>query len=205
MSDFWEDYALQNYNFFNFPPRALVLDIGCGSGEQLDELIRRGFVAFGVEPYGPALTQCRARHLCVVQGSAVDMPVKAGSVDGLVLKGVLCLTDEIKCLREMGRILRTKGTGHCCYLGAGYYLRYVFIAPSWKFRVYGLRTLLNTWWHVATGLRLPGFLGDTVYQSLTRLQRHYKESGLRLVKDTPAPSFLGFPVFFYHAIEKVAD
>ncbi len=75
-------------------------------------------------------------------------------------------------------------------------------APAWKLRFYGLRTIANTWLYAALGWRLPGFLGDTVYQTRRRLCRAYRRLGLRVIDDTPAPDFLGLPVFIYQKLER---
>lgn len=202
MGDYWEGYALRDYDFYDFAPQSLVLDVGCGPGNQMQELERHGSRAIGVEVHWESLKNCRSRSLSVLQGSGEHMPVKSGVADGLVLKGVLPLTNEVRCMREIGRILKPNGIGYCCYLGPGYYLRYLLCSPSWKFRVYGLRSLVNTWWYIVTGTRLPGFIGDTVYQTRSRLAKYYAANQLKLLQETPSPAFLGLPVFLYHSIQK---
>ena len=85
-----------------------------------------------------------------------------------------------------------------------------YVAPGFRligpaafpFRVYGLRTLVNTWAYATTGRRLPGFFGDTLYQSERRLTRYYRQHGLVLRRRTESKSFLGRPVFLYHTLEK---
>jgi ubiquinone/menaquinone biosynthesis C-methylase UbiE len=138
----------------------------------------------------------------VLQACAEQLPVKTESLDGLICKGVIPYTDESLALRELSRVLKAEGVAHCCYFGAGYYLRYLLCSPSWKLRFYGLRTLINTWLCSLTGLTLPGFIGDTVYQSHRRLAQHYREGDLRLLKENHAKTFLGFPVFIYHTVQK---
>lgn len=200
----WQGYVLKDYGFTEFAPKKLVLDIGCGDGTQLQDLSRRECRALGIEPDWASLVDCRKQGLTVLQALAEHLPVKSASLDGVVGKGVIPYTEEPRAFGEIGRVLRAGGIGHFCYLGAGYYLRYLLAGRSWKFRFYGLRSLVNTWLCAVTGKRLPGFLGDTVYQSRRRIATHYRNNRFRLLQNSPSPTFLGFPVFIYHSVEKVA-
>ena len=138
----------------------------------------------------------------MLQATAEEIPLESAAVDGVVCNVVLPYTDERRTIREIGRILKDAGVGVCCYHGIGYYLRYMLAGTSWKFRFYGLRALVNTWLYAVTGMRLPGFLGDTLYQSRRRLTRYYRESHLRLRQTHRSRTFLGCPVFIYHTIQK---
>lgn len=203
--DEWGGYVLKDYSFPKFTPRMLVLDLGCGNGTQLQELGERGCRAIGIDPSWASLANGQSRGLKVLQACAEQIPIKNASLDGLVCKGVIPFTDEPSAFCEIGRVLKSGAVGYCCYISAGYYLRYFLIGHPWKFRFYGLRTLVNTWLYVLTGRRLPGFLGDTIYQSRRRLTEYYRKNGLRLLQESPARTFLGFPVFIYHTIQKVTD
>jgi SAM-dependent methyltransferase len=203
--DYWKSYVLDNYSFAEFPPGALVLDIGCGDGRQLKELDRRGYRAVGIEPNCDRVTSCRSQTLRVIQACGEQIPLKNASCDGLICKVVIPYTNEACVLGEIGRLLKPDAVGHLLYVGAGYYLRYLLCASSWKYRLYGLRTLLNTWLFATTGRRLPSFLGDTTYQSRARLRRYYSECGLKLLEERPAPTFLRISVFIYHSIQKTPD
>jgi predicted Zn-ribbon and HTH transcriptional regulator len=70
-------------------------------------------------------------------------------------------------------------------------------------RFYGLRTILNTWVYCLTGRRLPGWMGDTLYQSQRRLAKYYSKVGLRVLAEPAAKKFCGFPVFIYQHLQKV--
>lgn len=199
----WKGYILENYRL-EFDRGSLVIDIGCGYGQQMDELKQQGCLTLGVDLDHSALLHCRNRGLDVTQARAEQIPLKDSSFDGIICKVVLPLTLEDQVLREVGRLLKP---GAKCYLichGAGYYLRYLLFPQSWKYRVYGLRSLVNTWLWALTGYRLPGFLGDTIYQSRRRLEKYYRENGLNLLKDTPSKYFLGFPVFIYQSLQKMS-
>jgi len=198
----WKAYLIEDYMFVDFPPGALVLDVGCGYGRQLQELQSHGCRSFGVEIGWEILRKCRSLGLTVLQGSGEQLPVKCASVDGVICKVAIPYTHEASVLGEISRVLKAGSVGHVCYHGAGYYLRYLLCAPSWKFRFYGLRTLVNTWLYVSTGWRLPGFLGDTIYQSRRRLAKYYRRYELRLVQEPPARSLWGFPVFIYNTVQK---
>jgi SAM-dependent methyltransferase len=197
----WTGYILEDYGF-EFGPGMLVLDIGCGCGEQMKELERQGCRVIGLDLSMSDLIRCKDRGLDVLRARAERVPIGDAGVDGIVCKVVLPYTVEDQTIREISRLLRAGGR---CYLschGAGYYLKYLLLPRSWKQSFYGLRTLVNTWLWVATGRRLPGFLGDTIYQSRRRLAKYYDEAGLRLLRDTPSKKFLGTPVFTYQLLEK---
>ena len=160
----WEGYILEDYKYY-FEPETLVLDVGCGHGSQMKELIQQGSMAIGVDLDFAALEYCRSQELSVLRAYAELVPLKDSSLDGILCKVVLPYTREEQVIREFGRLLKP---GARCYLnchGAGYYLKYLLLSRSWKQRFYGLRSLVNTWMWVITGHRLPGFLGDTIYQS----------------------------------------
>ena len=198
----WHPYALNDYGVAGFRPGSRVLDLGCGGGVQLSDLRSHGARAIGIDPSGPALAECRQKHLRVMQGRGEQIPLREGSLDGILCKVVMPYTDEHRVFGEMGRVLKEGALAYCIYHGAGYYLRYALNRHYWKYRVYGGRALVNTWVYALTGRKLPGFLGDTVYQSRRRLAAHYRRNRLALVDETPARTFLGFPVFIYHALRK---
>jgi len=199
----WLAYVVDEYGLAEFPPGACVLDLGCGGGLQLANLESHGALAIGLDPWRPSLEECRRKRLRVMQGRAEQIPMKEASVDGVLFKVVVPYTEEARVFGEVSRVLKKGALAYCTYHGAGYYLRYALYPHYWKYRVYGVRALVNTWWYALTGLTLPGFLGDTLYQSHRRLAKYYQQSHLELVAETPARTFLGFPVFIYHALRKV--
>jgi SAM-dependent methyltransferase len=198
----WADFLVDGFSFVDFAPGARVLDVGCGGGEQLEELRRAGLDAVGVEPSRVLVDQVTARGLVVLHGEAERLPIESQSVDGVVCKVVVPYTDERRTIAEWARVLRPGGRVLAAYHGAGYYLRYLTIGPGLGPRVYGARSLVNTWWYAATDRRLPGFLGDTIYQSARRLAQYYREFGFDLERDVPAPSYRGKPVFIYHRLRR---
>jgi SAM-dependent methyltransferase len=198
----WQKYLLQDWTFASIAPGGVVVDVGCGDGRQLQEVQRWQSLGIGIDVDAAALAHCRQASLRVARARAEQMPIRTEAVDGLLCKVVLPYTDESGVVREIARVLRPGGGARLSGHGAGYYLRYLVSGPSWKYRVYAVRALLNTWLYAASGRRLPGFAGDTVYQSDRRLRSYYSRNGLSLVGTGPAPRFLGLPVFIYHSVRK---
>jgi len=199
----WSDYLVRDFNFVAFDPGARVVDVGCGDGEQLEKLRRAGLEGMGVEPSHALVEDLVARGYHAVHGAAERLPVESQSVDGLICKVVVPYTDERRAVSEWARILRPGGRVLAAYHGAGYYLRYLTTGPGVALRVYAARALVNTWWYALTDQRLPGFLGDTIYQSSKRLAEYYREFGFSLERAVPAPDFHGKPVFIYHELRRL--
>jgi SAM-dependent methyltransferase len=198
----WQSYTVEEFDFLAFEANARVLDVGCGPGDQLDGLTRRGVRAVGVDCNGANLTECRRRGFAAIRAVAEALPLRADSVDGVVCKVVVPYTHERAVFPEIARVLRRGGVARCAFIGAGYYLRCLLWGPSWRARLYGLRTLLNTWVFVLTGRRLPSWCGDTLYQSRRRLLRYYSENGLDCIEDWAAKRFCSFPVFIYQTLRR---
>lgn len=95
-------------NLKNDRPR--VLDIGCGTGANLEMLSRFGETE-GVDVSSAALAFCRERGLRNVrQGEAEHLPYEDGSFDLVTCLDVVeHLDDDVAGLREMHRVLRPKG------------------------------------------------------------------------------------------------
>jgi hypothetical protein len=115
---------------------------------------------------------------------------------------VIPYTHEAKAIAEIARVLRPGGTARVSYHGLGYFLKYLLTDRRWKTRVYGLRSIANTLLYAVSAQRLPGFWGDTLYQSERRLRRYYATNGLELIEAHPSRSFAGAPVFIYHVLRR---
>jgi SAM-dependent methyltransferase len=198
-----DPYHLHEFSHFEFPPASRVLDVGCGPGEQMLELLRRGHEPVGIDPEPECVETVRSYELEAVQGFAEHLPFADASFDGVISKVVLPYTKSAIAMKEIARVLKPGGRARFSFHGAGYFLLYAMQHPNWKTRIYGARSLVNGWSYAVTGQRLPGFLGDTIYQSRTRLNRYYRRLGLELLEDPVAPKFMGFPVFIYQAVRKL--
>lgn len=200
----WAGYILDNFRF-DFARGSRVLDLGCGEGAQLLRVADQGAWACGIDLSTVAVQICRKRNLVVVQVKAERLPFLPQSFDGVICKVLLPYTDERATISEIGRVLRPGGAAYVVSHGAGYYLRYLLLPPRFAYRVYGARTLLNTWLWVWTGRRLPGFLGDSLYQSRRRLLGYYRAAGLKLEHEFRSTKYLGLPVFLYDRVTKTGS
>jgi SAM-dependent methyltransferase len=90
--------------------RPRILDVGCGTGANL-ELLGRFGEAEGVDVSEDALAFCRARGLQNVRhGAAEKLPYKDGTFDLVTALDVVeHLDDDVAGLREMRRVLRKNG------------------------------------------------------------------------------------------------
>jgi SAM-dependent methyltransferase len=188
--------------FAGFPSGARVLDVGCGQGEHLRQFVAQGYDAIGVESDPQAVAMLRDKGLPVVAGQAESLPFDDASFDAVVCSVVVPYTDERQTVREWSRVLAPGGQVRASYHGAAYYLNFVFRGPGWRTRLYGGRSLVNGIYYRLTGGRLPGFWGDTLYQSAARLDRYYARYGLRLVREYIRPGIGGLRDIFFHHLEK---
>lgn len=200
MSEF-EGYILKDYRI-NFDQKKLVLDVGCGNGNRMKHLIQQGNSVIGVDLDISALNYCRSQGLSVLRARAEQVPIKDFCLDGILCKVVLPYTREEQVISEFSRLMKPGGRCNLICHGAGYYLNYLLLSASWKERFYGLRSLVNTWVWMILGRCLPGFLGDTMYQSRRRLSKYFRVNALSILEDAPSKCFLGFPVFIYQLINK---
>lgn len=95
--------------------RGSALDIGCGSGVYMEELLAMGFDVTGVDLSAEMLATCRKRfegrdnvHLC--QADVEHLPFPDGQFDLVVCVGVLgyLLSDE-QALAEIRRVIKPGG------------------------------------------------------------------------------------------------
>jgi SAM-dependent methyltransferase len=97
-----------------FSPGASVLDIGCGTGEQLLRCERLGLRTTGLEPSAEmrALAGQRRLSASIVDGSIIDLPFPAATFDLVLALEVLRYLDRgdiERSYREMLRVLRPGG------------------------------------------------------------------------------------------------
>jgi SAM-dependent methyltransferase len=183
-------------------PGLSVLDLGCGERRQLESLVARGCRAVGIDPCPEAVSRCRARGLNVVQGRGEALPFDDESFDAVVSRVVLPYTDERRVVAEIARVLRPGGQVRLSCHGVAYHLYDALRPVSFKRMLYGLRSTVNSHVYRWTGRRLPGFLGDTLYQSRRAMRRYFRENGLIPRQTFPHDRYLGLPVFLYFAAEK---
>ena len=190
-------------------PRNDPLSSGCDrAGCRLREwcpaylAARSGTPGIGVEVDSEAARACRRIGHTVVVGGAESLPFRSNSFPGVLCKVVIPYTDEHLAIAEIGRILAPGGVALLYLHGLGYSLRYLLRPEMWKRSVYAAKTILNTAAYRLAGRRLPGLLGDTLFQSERRPRRYYLSAGLRLEATIPTRRFVGRPVFIGYVVRK---
>jgi SAM-dependent methyltransferase len=199
---YWSAYLTPPPDMTRYRPGGIVLDVGCGEGVQLTNLREAGCQAIGLELAPEAARACYAMGYPVIIASAERLPFRGESCHGILCKVVLPYTDERRAIEEIARVLAKGGVGVLYLHGLGYSLRYLLRPDIWKRSVYAARTIFNTVVYRLSGRRLPGFLGDTIFQSDRRLRRYYRSAGLTLESAIPSRRFLGQPVFIGHVVRK---
>jgi len=104
----WFSFLLRKY-FYKFiikEFRGRVLDIGCGLGEFLEEYPNSS----GIDINKYCVDYCKRKGLDVKLGSAIKIPYKDKSFDGIFC---LCVLEHLKkpelAIREMRRVLKSNG------------------------------------------------------------------------------------------------
>ncbi len=198
----WDGYILTDFQF-SFNPGKSVLDVGCGNGDQLEEVKRNGSDAIGMDIDLGRLSKCRGKGFSVLQAKAEEIPFRDSSFDGINCKVVISYTKEDRVISEFCRILKPQGICHLSCHGLGYSLSHLFRSKSVDTSLYGIRTIIKTWIWINLGTEPQKLKGGAIYQSRKRLKKYYKLNGFKLLEDPPARKFLGFPVFIYHKIQKL--
>jgi SAM-dependent methyltransferase len=199
---YWSSYLSPPLDLTRYRPGAIVLDIGCGNGAQLTLLRGAGQRGIGVELNPAAALACQRNGHAVVIASAEKLPFRNESCPGVLCKVVIPYTDEQLAIAEIGRVLAPGGVGVLYLHGIGYSLRYLLRPDIWKRSVYAAKTIVNTMVYRVAQRQLPGFLGDTLFQSERRLRRYYRWAGLKLESTIPSRRFVGRPVFIGHVVRK---
>ncbi len=149
----------------------------------------------------PDMTRYRSGGIVVDVGCGQGGQLR-DECHGVLCKVVLPYTDERRTIAEIARVLAKGGVAVVYLHGLGYSLRYLLKPEVWKLSVYAARTIVNTIIYRLTGRRLPGFLGDTIFQSDRRLRRYYRSVGLTLESTMHSRRFLGQAVFIGHVVRK---
>jgi len=163
-----------------------ILEIGCGSGDMLSLLTKRGRIVVGIDLALPMLhatgRTCRAPGIHLMQADACRLPFGGESFDAIVCMGVMeYVPHAIKLVAEIRRVLRPGGHavvtlphGHCVPRRAGECLKR------------GLRRL--------TGRSAAENLGEQ-FHATSSVSAMLKEQGLRMEREAfCCPRVLAWPL-----------
>lgn len=87
-----------------------ILDIGCGTGKNLEEFSKIG-TAYGIDSSSVAIKFCKKKRGLnnVSLGSAENTGFADGKLDVVSMLDVLEHTDDVKTIKETSRILKDRG------------------------------------------------------------------------------------------------
>ncbi len=109
-----------------------VLDVGCGTGDLLEELANRGCRAVGLDINTTSIEICRKRGLLAVQGDLDILSFPAASFDTIILWHVLeHIPSPRKALERIHSLLRPGGKLLVYCPNAKSYLAQLF-GPYWS-------------------------------------------------------------------------
>ena len=96
-------------SFVSRPSSVKILDVGCGTGANLEMLAQFG-VSEGVDVSDDALEFCKKKGLKVHRGLAEQLPFEDESFDVVTALDVVeHLDDDVAGLKEMNRVLKNDG------------------------------------------------------------------------------------------------
>jgi ubiquinone/menaquinone biosynthesis C-methylase UbiE len=97
------------FDYCAFAPGTDLVDVGCGTGITVEFLRDTyGLNAIGIDPSAVILERGRQRNpdLPLLEGSGEQLPLAAGTMDGIVVECALSvMADKQKALAEFNRIL----------------------------------------------------------------------------------------------------
>ena len=129
-----------------------MLDVGCGSGDLLEQFAKRGWETYGVDPSASAVAAAAKRGARVHQGTLRDQPWPPGSFALITFQHALeHVPDPVDALKRAAALLEPGGL-------------LVIDVPNWS--CWQRRLLFRSRWHP---LELPRHLQHFSPQALERL------------------------------------
>lgn len=177
------------------PEARLVLDVGCGAGQEL--LPYPAATAVGVDLRWSSILTGRAlfresglRAPSLLVAAAEALPFAAASFDVVICRLALPYVDVRRALREMARVLRADGAlvlqVHCLR----FYLRRALRARNWRDLAHAARVIAS-----GTAFEVIGWQPGEVFLRMRTLTRLVSAAGVEIVeidlRDRTAPVVLG--------------
>lgn len=94
------------------PAGARVLDVGCGVGRNLSQLVGQGFQPVGLDSSLLVLDEARAADVPLLRGDLYTLPFASGAFDAVIAWQVICHFDSGSrraALRELARVVAPRG------------------------------------------------------------------------------------------------
>lgn len=113
-SDHWwhrakRSYVLAMIKKYTNRNKKIILDVGCGTGKNMEELSSLG-VVFGIDSSDDALMFCKKRGLKNIQKGLVEkIPFEKNSLDIVCALDVLEHVDDVAAVSEIHRVLNVGG------------------------------------------------------------------------------------------------
>lgn len=164
----------------------LVLDIGCGAGQELIPLVERGALGIGIDPapeIGRAPWGERRSRVAFTRGIAEQLPFRANTFDVIICRVALPYMDNRVALAEMARVLRSGGRLLLKIHAAPYYwnkFRQGIARRDPKFSIHAVRVLLAGALYHVLGVQVRKVISNETFQSEWLLRRELARSGMSI-------------------------
>lgn len=154
--------------------KCTILDVGCGTGKNMEELSHLGSV-WGVDISSEALSFCKKRGLVQVKkGEAEHLPFKQESFDIVSVLDVLEHVDDRAAIKEIKRVLKNNG-----------FIVITVPAFSW---------LWSKWDEILSHKRR---------YAKKQLEEVLMEEGYQIIRNTYIHSFLVFPSLIIRKLKQL--
>ncbi len=105
------DLYLVNRMLYHLQPKkdAIYLDIGCGTGNYINQFQKRGYNFIGIDPSEKMLSEAKSKnqHIDYKLGTAENTHLPSGSVDGIVASLTIHHWSNLtKAFSELNRVLK---------------------------------------------------------------------------------------------------
>lgn len=88
------------------PETAMGIEIGVGSGRFAEPL----GIQWGIEPSDKMMRVAKQRSICLIKGIAESLPLKANSVDFILMVTTICFLNDVSAaMQEAFRVLKPGG------------------------------------------------------------------------------------------------